>query len=110
MYTVNSGDRHLKPRPQFVADLVLLTNNLSSTFFRSFNTSSQIESSTSDSLPFRQQFGQSVEIRPKFLQLQFCKKCDGHSARKNIVAPVHGAEAEATASCHRGMLHVLQKV
>jgi hypothetical protein len=28
---------------------------------------------------------------------------------KNIEAPVHGAKAEATASCHWGMLHVLQK-
>jgi hypothetical protein len=40
-----------------------------------------IESTTRDSLQFFQQLGQTDQIRPKSLQLQFGQRCDDNSAR-----------------------------
>jgi hypothetical protein len=67
----------LTVRPQFGQAL------FSSRSFDPSALTSEIRPANRRVLQFRQQFGQSVEIGPKSLQLQFGQKCDGNSARNN---------------------------
>ena len=54
-----------------------------------------IESTPRDSLQFFQQLGQTAQIRPKSLQLQFGQKCDGNSARNiSVTRTVAGSYLE----------------
>ena len=60
--------------------MAIWTNSLSVTFFYTVDMSREIESTNSQVLQFSQQLGQTVQIRPESLQLQFAQKCDGNSA------------------------------
>jgi hypothetical protein len=61
--------------------MAIWTNTLSTTFFCSIDLSCVIESTNSHVLQFFQQLGQTAQIRPKSLQLQFGQKYDGKSDR-----------------------------
>jgi hypothetical protein len=84
---LNGCDRLLRAVAFLCAESVtaIWTNAFSTTFFCSIDMSCVIESTTRDSLQLFQQRGQTLQIRPKSLQLQFGQKCDGNSARNTYL-------------------------
>jgi hypothetical protein len=88
---LNGCDRLLRAVAFLCAESVtaIWTNAFSTTFFCSIDMSCVIESTTRDSLQLFQQRGQTLQIRPKSLQLQFGQESDDNSARNTTIEKNH---------------------